>query len=124
MLDQEHASEVAVLLDRVPTNRVFISDFSLHSIGVILFRLKNTPLFHDFLVDLFRTARIRLVRLQPLEHLEVIKTHKDFALDFDDAYQVKTASKHRLALVTYDSDFKSVQRINVMHPKDVIKKHS
>lgn len=39
LLDQEKSEEVGRFLAKTPTNRLIISDFSLHSIGVILDRL-------------------------------------------------------------------------------------
>jgi predicted nucleic acid-binding protein len=48
MLDQERAAEVAELLAHVPTDQLCLTDFTLHSIGVILTRLKQPQAFVQF----------------------------------------------------------------------------
>ncbi|MGM0580579.1 MAG: hypothetical protein ACQETL_07865 [Bacteroidota bacterium] len=41
LLDQDKSAIVAKFLDTVPLDQLFISDFALHSIGVIMSRLKK-----------------------------------------------------------------------------------
>lgn len=50
-LDQEQADEVAAFLDQVAAESILISDFTLHSIGVILSRLNNVKAFLLFVQD-------------------------------------------------------------------------
>jgi len=48
LLDQEKFNVVAKFLDLIPPSQLFVSDFSLHSIGVILSRYKKYGLdFED-----------------------------------------------------------------------------
>ncbi len=53
MLDQARSEEVGQLLDQVPSDQLFMTDFSLHSIGVILHRLRRQEEFLRFVQDLF-----------------------------------------------------------------------
>jgi predicted nucleic acid-binding protein len=48
LLDQERSAEVARFLVLVPTDQLCMSDFSLHSIGVILHRLGRSSVLLDF----------------------------------------------------------------------------
>ncbi|MCB9446471.1 MAG: VapC toxin family PIN domain ribonuclease, partial [Ardenticatenaceae bacterium] len=48
LLDQEKSAEVGMFLAKMPTNQLIISDFSLHSIGVILDRLDKQTVFSEF----------------------------------------------------------------------------
>jgi len=85
---------------------IAISDFSLHSIGVILYRKKKLELYADFIRDL--GAKLRLLVL-PTEELE--KIHPliiESGLDFDDAYQTVVARLFGLEIVTFDGDFRRV----------------
>ena len=41
MLDQDRAAEVAELLAHIPSDQLCLTDFTLHSLGVILHRLKQ-----------------------------------------------------------------------------------
>lgn len=47
LLNQEHSFEVAEFLSEVPSNYLFITDFSFHSIGVIASRLNCIKVFSN-----------------------------------------------------------------------------
>jgi predicted nucleic acid-binding protein len=53
LLDQEKSEIVSKFFNVVPTDELFVSDFSIHSIGVILSRLKKYELFETFINDIF-----------------------------------------------------------------------
>lgn len=84
-----------------------ISDFSLHSIGVIAFRNNQEDVFEQFLQDILPQADI--VTLSRAGYKKLARVKQQFGLDFDDAYQYQVAQEHALEIVTLDSDFKHVQ---------------
>ncbi len=87
--------------------RLFLTDFSLHSIGVILFREKKPQIFEK-MVKKFKNA-IDLVALDdPFAYGEVVKISRRYKLDFDDAYQLTVADTYGLRLVTLDKHFKRI----------------
>ena len=86
--------------------KIFISDFSLHSIGVILFRLKKEKLFKEFILDVL--PKVELVSLNQNLYIDLINIKKDFHLDFDDAYQYNIAFSNNFIIITLDKDFKKV----------------
>ena len=45
LLGQNRAAEVQSFLQSIDLNTIFMTDFSLHSIGIILFRRKKFALF-------------------------------------------------------------------------------
>lgn len=51
MLDQARSEEVKRLLDQVPSDQLLVTDFSLHSIGVILNRLNRRDEFLRLIQD-------------------------------------------------------------------------
>lgn len=57
LLSQENASECKEILIQ-HSGGIAISDFSLHSIGVILFREKREDLFEMFLSDVLPNAEL------------------------------------------------------------------
>jgi predicted nucleic acid-binding protein len=83
---------------------IAISDFSLHSIGVILFRKKKLELYADFIRDLASKLYLAVLPVEALEniHSSIIET----GLDFDDAYQLTVARNFGLEIVTFDRDFR------------------
>jgi predicted nucleic acid-binding protein len=105
LLDQERAEEVAQFLAQTPSDRLFITDFALHSIGLILARLDQLDTFGSFLQDLFIDGGVGIVRLDPNEMKELAEVMQRFSLDFDDAYQYVASGKHNLTLVSFDTDF-------------------
>ena len=69
--------------------KIYISDFSLHSIGVILFKLDKQDKFEVFLEDLL--PRIEHIGLPLIDYKNVKRIASKYKLDFDDAYQTSVA---------------------------------
>jgi len=110
LLDQVRSAEVGHFLDRTPSERLFITDFAFHSIGVVLSRLNQmeTPL--RFVQDVFIDGAVVLIHLEPEDTEHLVRVIEQFNLDFDDAYQYVAAEKYNLALVSFDSDFDHTER--------------
>ena len=87
LLNQAGADEVRQLLAAVDDSELAISDFSLHSIGVILGRNGKLSLLDQFATDLFVHGRVALARLAGADTLKITAAMKLHRLDFDDAYQ-------------------------------------
>lgn len=92
-------------------SKIFISDFSLHSIGVILFRHKKQNIFNDFLQDMI--SRMRILNLPSSEYVNYFSAKEKHDLDFDDFYQFIIARFYNLEIVTMDSDFEKIKNIKV-----------
>ncbi|MEX2598925.1 MAG: PIN domain-containing protein [Dehalococcoidia bacterium] len=105
LLDQERSGEVEDFLTRIPTDQLAITDFTVHSIGVILLRFKQADAFLSFVRDLFLDGSVRLIQLDAAEMPRLAELAEQFALDFDDAYQYAAAEQNGLALVSFDTDF-------------------
>ncbi len=100
-------------LDR-HVNEIAISDFSLHSIGVVLFRLKKQAFLKEIYNDLFN-AGIQILSLPKSSLVLIGDISRRLNLDFDDTYQYLVAKEFGLTLLTLDQNFKSVD-ISVIHP--------
>lgn len=87
--------------------KVHISDFSLHSIGVILFRQGQESVFKLFFEDV--SSNTQIVSLAKESYLKLPQLKQRFKLDFDDAYQYQVAEDHNLSVVTMDKDFNRVR---------------
>lgn len=120
LLDQDRAKEVGRFLDAIPGDELGITDFSLHSIGVTLGRLKRTDLLISFVRDVSADGGASLVRLLPEDTAEVVAVMGRFSLDFDDAYQYVAAARHHMTLVSFDSDFDRTD-VGRKTPADVLK---
>ncbi len=86
---------------------LYISDFSLHSIGVILFRNNKEDVFQKFVSDILPNVEIVTLSKWSYEGLAEIK--RKLGLDFDDTHQYDIAKEHDLKIVTMDSDFEKIK---------------
>jgi hypothetical protein len=82
-----------------------ITDFSLHSIGVITTRLKRPDIFTVFLKDTCIEWAVNIISLVPGHLQKPVHSMALYHLDFDDAYQYTAADEHGLVLVSFDTDF-------------------
>ncbi|MBE0540165.1 MAG: PIN domain-containing protein [Verrucomicrobia bacterium] len=93
----------------------WISDFTLHSIGVLLFRQKRPELFDRFAADTL--PQFTVLSLSEAGYSKLTEANTRYALDFDDAYQFAVAREHNLAIATQDKDFQRVRSVlNVRSP--------
>jgi predicted nucleic acid-binding protein len=89
-----------------------LTDFSLHSIGVILFRYGKEDIFQKFVVDVM--PNVKLLSLPMELYREVVEVRKSLNLDFDDAYQYNTAKYYGLRVATMDKDFERIRDVEIL----------
>lgn len=119
LLDQDKSEVASQFFNLIPTENLFVSDFSIHSIGVILTRLNKFEVFGKFINDLFVNGQLEQLSLDTVELLDVIANIQKFKLDFDDSYQFCIAQKYDLTIVTFDKDF-NVRGIKKNTPNEII----
>ncbi len=105
LLEQEKSRQVELFLKGNPSEILHITDFSLHSIAIILLRLGKSDVLKQFIEDLFLHAAVTLIRLDPVDFTHIFRIIEMFKLDFDDAYQMAAAEKQHLTLISFDKDF-------------------
>lgn len=110
LLAQEKAAACKrIIVDH--SGNIAISDFSLHSIGVILFKHNKESSFNEFVSDVM--PKVELVSLSNLSYNKLSEVKENYNLDFDDAYQYQIARENGLTVVTMDSDFKRARDVKV-----------
>ena len=85
---------------------ILISDFSLHSIGVILFKYNKAEQFKIFVDDTL--DKLEILALSNEKYSEIIEVYNKYKLDFDDSYQFLIAKENNLRITTIDNDYKTV----------------
>jgi predicted nucleic acid-binding protein len=110
LLDQERATEVGEFLTLMSTEDLLMSDFSLHSIGVILDRLGQRAILSQFVDDLFVRGGVTQVSVHPEDMIHLVEVMDRFNLDFDDAYQYVAAEQSAAVIVSLDGDFDRTER--------------
>ncbi len=110
LLDQARAEEVGRFLADVTPDQLALSDFSLHSIGVVLARLDRSQVFLQFVRDVLLDGDVALVSVLPDAMSRLVEVMRQFRLDFDDAYQYVAAEQRGATLVSFDGDFDGTER--------------
>jgi uncharacterized protein len=90
---------------------ICLSDFSLHSLGVVTFRQGKPGLFMEFAQDML--PHLQLLSLPTSDYIQLPVSSGELKLDFDDVYQYRLAKAYNLTLVTLDRDFRFVSDIQV-----------
>ncbi|MBM4276216.1 MAG: type II toxin-antitoxin system VapC family toxin [Deltaproteobacteria bacterium] len=109
-LDQQQADKVERFLQQAPADSLHLTEFSLYSLGVVLFRLKSYDAFLRALDDLLHSGVVNVIRLETEDLPLLADAARNFGLDFDDSYQYVAAEKHDFTLVSFDRDFERTIR--------------
>ncbi len=80
LLDPGNPEIASRFFNLIPTDELFVSDFSIHSIGVILSRLKKLDIFEKFLSDLFINGEIEQLSLDAGDLMEVVQKRQKYSL--------------------------------------------
>lgn len=121
LLGQKREKEVRKLFELIPQSEFYISDFALHSIGVILYSESDQEGFNKFFQDMVLEGPLVVLDLAENE-IQDLKQYADkYQLDFDDAYQYGVAQKLDLSLLTFDSDFDQVP-VDSNTPAEILEK--
>jgi uncharacterized protein len=105
LLNQDKSDEVGRFLNRVSVRDLSVTDFTLHSICVILTRLTQSKVLLDFVQDVFVDGAVNLVSIKPSDTRFLVEVIEKYELDFDDAYQYVAAEQNGLTLISLDADF-------------------
>jgi len=105
LLGQERSAEADRFLTDAGAEALAITDFSLHSIAIILLRLERADTLDQFLTDIASEPAVAVLSVETLELRRAAHLHARFGLDFDDAYQYLATQIYGCTLVTYDADF-------------------
>ena len=110
LLEQERSVEVEQFFLDISADQLYLSEFSLYSLGIICGNRGKEEAFLVFVDDVILSSGLRILRLIPQDYSHLIQVQKKFYLDFDDAYQYCLAEKYDLEIVSFDSDFDKTDR--------------
>jgi uncharacterized protein len=110
ILRRPHVREVTDFFQRADPSQLHMTDFSLHTLGVIYLREKKADDFLTFVNEDVLASGIHVLSLDPGEFSKITDASVRFHLDFDDAYQYIVAGLHNLTIVSYDRDFDRTEK--------------
>ena len=107
LLEQQEKESCLNLLEKIETGeiRAVITSFSLHTIAIILEKLKGIESYKQFLEVIINFNGLMIYFTTPEDEIEICKISQHFALSFDDAMHYYIAKKFNLKLVSLDADF-------------------
>lgn len=107
LLQQNRAAEVRTFFAQMDLAALNVTDFSIHSVGVILLRQKRGDLIERFVNDMIP---LNVITLDWRRLAQIAATAAAHRLDFDDAYQSLAAELFDLQVVSFDADFDRTPR--------------
>ncbi len=110
LLGQAQSAVVGHLLARLSTEQMLMTDFTLHSLGVILNRLGQRAVFTVFVQDVIIDGGVALISLPPTAMPRVVAVMDQYGLDFDDGYQYVAAERDNVVIVSFDAHFDRTDR--------------
>lgn len=119
LLSQADAASVIKLFQAKSKYDFYMTDYSLHSIGLILFRRKLYPVFEQFVKTMLDEVGTTVLSLPREHYTDASMAAQRYTLDFDDAYQFTVANTSDLTIVSFDSDFDRTPR-GRKTPNDII----
>jgi len=111
LLNQDKAEDCKNFLEN-NAGTTSITDFSLHSVGISLFKHEKEDVFEKFVNDVLST--ITICSLPGQHYKDLIHYHNSLNLDFDDAYQYTTSKCYGMKIVTMDADFEKTRDHDVI----------
>lgn len=119
-LSQARAAECLSFLERVENGelRAFVTDFTLHSLAVVLGRAGKGAVLPQVFTSLAAFQGLILLHASLLEHSDIAILANQWRLDFDDAYQAYFAQRMGVPIVSYDGHFDAV--LERRQPNDLL----
>ncbi|GLI53727.1 type II toxin-antitoxin system VapC family toxin [Thermodesulfovibrio yellowstonii] len=109
LLEQDRHEKAEDFLLKVNAEEIAITDLSLFSMGIILFKRNKHDVYLEFVDDVLRNGT-NLISLSIDKIPDTINIAKKYNLDFDDAYQYAVAEEFDLVIVSFDKDFDRTSR--------------
>jgi len=110
LLKREKSNAAKHIFINNPPTDLFVTDFSLHSIGVFLFQRNKHDIYERFINDIVIKAEIGVIGLDPKDVPLLASASKRFNLDFDDAYQYAVAVIYGIDIMSFDADFDRTEK--------------
>ncbi len=122
MLSRERKEECKRLLKALRDGKIrsIVTDFTIHSIIVLLDRLKRLKELRTFLLSLTAYKGLYIYTTSIAEEVKAIEIAEEKGLDMDDAIQYSTALSVKVdAIISFDKDFNGLE-IPRKEPKDIL----
>jgi predicted nucleic acid-binding protein len=110
LIRMEMAAEANSLLANVPGSVLYVTGYTVDTIGTMFTRRGHAQQWVDWLDDLELEPRITVIHLSLHELKRVVTAMRTFSLTFDDGYEYVAAEQYNLQIVSYDKGFDRTDR--------------
>lgn len=120
LLGREKKEECEHFLEEVESGNIqaITTTFALHTIAIILEKLKTLEEYKKFLKILSNFEGLMAYSTTPEDEIEICNIARKFNLKFDDALHYWVAKSFDLTLVSFDKDFDKTD-LKRVEPKDI-----
>lgn len=94
-------------------NPILITDYTLHSIIIILHNRNYFDKAQLFVSNLTKISKINLFSATLKETNQIFEIMNKYCLDFDDAYQLFATKTYNAELFTFDKDFNQIKDVKI-----------
>lgn len=109
-LRREQSGEAKRFLSRTPFNELYVTDLSLHTLGIILFKQNMQTAYFQLLNDLFKKGEVWRIQLGTDLTDKIVQIAKKYNLNYVSAYQYAAAELYDLTLVSCDKVYDKTDR--------------
>jgi predicted nucleic acid-binding protein len=102
-LQGERSPEAKRFLRITPFSNIYVTDLTIYSIGLALFKADKQDAYIQFLNDLFNNGEVWRVQLMIDNMPRVSEIAHQYQLNFHDAYQYVSAEIYSLILVSFNN---------------------
>lgn len=120
ILRRSQVQQVKDFFYRAALSTLHVTDFSLHTLGVIYLREQKSREFLTFINEDIIASGIHILSIEPENFSKITDAAGHFHLDFDDAYQYAVAEQHNLSIVSFDRDFDRTEK-GRLEPQDLFR---
>lgn len=113
LLNEEKAELCKKIFKNNRLEDLFMSDLSLHSIIIVLYRKRKFSQLNKFINDIGQYLNILSLPTDELK--ELFNISEKFSLDAEDSYQYAICKKYNLTIATLDQDFQKtdLNKLNI-----------
>ncbi len=119
LLGRPRHQDVVALFQKVQEYQFVISQFTVDSVGLYLFRSGQYNLLVEWLRDMAESGAFQLVSLDFNQRIRIAEIAQQYQLDYDDAFQYVVAELYNLIIVSFDKDFDKTPK-GRKEPQDLI----
>jgi len=79
LLEQKNFREAILFFEKIETENIHITEFSVYSIGIILSRYKKIDVYKVFIFDLIYESSVDIIRLKDNDHFKIIEAMENYS---------------------------------------------